>query len=366
MRVGRLEFYVLTRTLTGVAAALAVMTAVIVLVQFVDLSRSVGVRADTTVGQLFGLTVLATPSLVLLLLPFIFLFGTMAAYVGLNRRSELVAMRAAGVSAWRFILPSAITAFLVGVLTIAVLNPAASAMNSSYERRRADLMENYLTDAPKEIWLRQADGRTQMVIHARARDFTDGVVRLKGVSLFIYQDNDRSVPEFKRRLEAREARLLPGFWRLYDVREATAGESSMRSESLSVRSTLDNRAALERLASPEAISFWRLPGAISATKQAGFSAAAYQLRLQQLLATPLLFTAMVLLAAAFSLRLVRLGGLGGLAGAGVALGFVLFFFNEFAGALAGADIVPLGLAAWAPPLVALLSGIALLCYTEDG
>jgi lipopolysaccharide export system permease protein len=84
------------------------------------------------------------------------------------------------------------------------------------------------------------------------------------------------------------------------------------------------------------------------------------------LATPLLFTAMVLLAAAFSLRLVRLGGLGGLAGAGVALGFVLFFFNEFAGALAGADIVPLGLAAWAPPVVALLSGVALLCYTEDG
>src|SRR5690606_41795154 len=135
-------------------------------------------------------------------------------YVGLNRRSELVAMRAAGVSAVRFLLPSAITAFLVGVLTVAALNPAASAMNSSYERRRADLMENYLTDAPKEIWLRQADGRTQMVIHARARDFTDGVVRLKGVSLFIYQDNDRSVPEFKRRLEAREARLLPGFWRL--------------------------------------------------------------------------------------------------------------------------------------------------------
>src|SRR5690606_38949680 len=103
-----------------------------------------------------------------------------------------------------------------------------------------------------------------------------------------------------------------------------------------------------------------------ATEQAGFSAGAYQLRFLQLLATPLLFSAMVLLAAAFSLRLVRLGGLGGLAGAGVALGFVLFFFNEFAGALAGADIVPLGLAAWAPPVVALLSGVALLCYTEDG
>jgi lipopolysaccharide export system permease protein len=79
-----------------------------------------------------------------------------------------------------------------------------------------------------------------------------------------------------------------------------------------------------------------------------------------------LFAAMSIIAAAFSLRLARLGGLAGLAGAGVAFGFVFFFFNAFAGALAGAGVIPLGAAAWAPPLVALLSGLTLLCYTEDG
>ena len=52
--------------------------------------------------------------------------------------------------------------------------------------------------------------------------------------------------------------------------------------------------------------------------------------------------------------------------AGVALGFVMFFFNQFAGALAKADIIPLFAAAWAPAVVALLAGVTLLCYTEDG
>ena len=75
---------------------------------------------------------------------------------------------------------------------------------------------------------------------------------------------------------------------------------------------------------------------------------------------------MSVLAAAFSLRLARLGGLAGLAGTGVAIGFIFFFFNEFSGALANAEIIPLYAAAWAPPLVALLSGLTLLCYTEDG
>jgi len=56
--VGRLERYVLGRMLASTAAALAVITAVIALVQFVDLSRTVGVRADAGIGQLFWLTLL--------------------------------------------------------------------------------------------------------------------------------------------------------------------------------------------------------------------------------------------------------------------------------------------------------------------
>jgi len=284
----------------------------------------------------------------------------------MNRKSELVAMRAAGVSAWRFILPFAAAAFVAGAVAVAVINPLAAALNARFEGDRARLMENYLGDVPKDVWLRQGDDLNQIVIHAKARDTVEGTVRLRGVSLFVYQKNARGIPEFRRRLEAAEARLMPGFWQLRDVREATAGESSVRSESLSIRSTLDPEAAMERFASPDAISFWRLPAAIRLTEQAGFSADGYRLRFHQLLATPVLFAAMAVLAAAFSLRLARLGGLAGLAGAGVALGFVVFFFNQFAGALAKGDIIPLFAAAWAPPLVALLSGVTLLSYTEDG
>ena len=85
-----------------------------------------------------------------------------------------------------------------------------------------------------------------------------------------------------------------------------------------------------------------------------------------LLATPVMFAGMSVLAAAFSLRLLRLGGLAGFAGSGVALGFILFFFNQFCGALGKAEVIPPALAAWAPPLMALLGGFTLLCYTEDG
>jgi lipopolysaccharide export system permease protein len=363
---GRLEGYILTRTLAAVGAALAVISAVIMLIDLVELSRNLGSRADVGFARLVGLTFLKSPSVILLLLPFVFLFGTLAAYVILNRRSELIALRAAGVSAWRFILPATAAAFICGVLTITVLNPIAAQLNSSFEDARAQIMQGVRRGVQPETWLREGDERTQIVIHADHHDIVGGSIRLQGVSVFVYAVAPGGATTFSRRIEAAQAVLLPGLWRLSDVREAAPGEGSIRSETLSLPSMLDQRSALERFSSPEGVDLWRLPRVIRNTEQAGFSAVDYRLRLQTLLASPVLFAAMALLAAAFSLRLARLGGLSGLAVLAVASGFGVYFFSQFCGALGSAEVIPVWAAAWIPPTMAFLSGLALLCYTEDG
>ncbi|HUZ13799.1 MAG TPA: LptF/LptG family permease [Caulobacteraceae bacterium] len=363
---GRLQAYVLTRTLAGLGVAMAVVSSVVMLICFVELSRTFGGRADVGFARLVELMALQSPAIILLLLPFVFLFGTMGAFVALNRRSELVAMRAAGVSAWRFIFPAAGMAFLLGILSVTVLNPIAAGLNGRFEDIKTAISEGRGAAAPSDIWLRQGDEHTQVVIHATAHDMHGGVVRLHHVSLFLQNVTANGALQFSRRIEASEATLEPGFWRLSNVREATPGEGSVSSETLSIPSSLDRRTAMERFAARDAVGFWRLPETIRRADAAGFSSAPYRLRLQQLMATPLLFAGMSALAAAFSLRLMRLGGLAGLAGAGVALGFVIFFFDRLCGALGAAEVVPPVLAAWAPPAVALLAGLTLLCYTEDG
>jgi len=125
-------------------------------------------------------------------------------------------------------------------------------------------------------------------------------------------------------------------------------------------------AALEQLASPQAVPFWALPLTIQRTERAGFSATGYRLQFHQLLATPVMFAGMSVLAAAFSLGLLRLGGLAALAGSGVGLGFLFFFMNQLCTSLGRAGVMPPMAAAWAPPALALLAGFTLLCYTEDG
>lgn len=362
----RMQAYVLGRFLAGIGAALAVIASVIVLIDFVEVSRTLGgSRLELTFIDLFTLTLLKSPSVILLLLPFVFLFGTMGAFVVMNRGSELVAMRAAGVSAWRFVLPAATASFAIGVVATTVLNPAAAALNQTYEDRQSALAEG-VQSGPGEIWLRQGDDRQQVVIHAKSHDTENDMVRLKGVSVFIETVGPEGNLSFARRLEASEARLTPGFWRLTDVNESLPGSSTAHSDRMSIPSMLDHRTAMEKFVSPRAVAFWRLPATIRAAELAGYASTGYRLRLQQLLAAPLLLAAMSILGAAFSLRLMRLGDLAALAGAGVAIGFVLFFVDEFCGALASAEVIPPLLAAWSPPVLALLAGVTLLCYTEDG
>ena len=360
----RLQAYVLGRTLAGLATALAVIGSVIALIDFVELSRTLGGRQEMSFVELLGLIALKSPAVILQLAPFVFLFGVLGAFVALNRRSELVAMRAAGVSAWRFVLPTAGAAFLIGVVAVGILNPLAAAMNARFEARRAAILLG--GQAGRDIWLRQGDDRSQIVIHGKSHDTIGDVVRLKGVSLFVQTLTPGGGHAVSRRIEAAQARLEPGFWRLSDVREASPGAGAEHSEQLLIPSMLDHRTAMESFAAPGAVAFWRLPATIRAAELAGYSSVGYRLRFQQLLATPLLFSAMSILAAAFSLRLMRMGGLAGLAAIGVGLGFLVFFLNQFCGALGSSEVMPAPIAAWAPPILALLAGVTLLCYTEDG
>jgi len=360
----RLEAYVLTRTLTSVAGALAVIGSIIILIDVVELSRDVGVRAEISFIDVLGLTLLRTPVLILQLLPFVFLFGTLAAFVSLNRRSELIAMRAAGVSAWRFILPAAFAAFLIGVGTVAGLNPLATALNERFETVQATLLEGDLDEDRQEVWLSQGVGRSQFIIHAEGRNELG--TRLHDVTVREYARDAANRLTFTRRIDAERADLTEGAWLLTGARVAVGGAPAVETPSLSIPTTFDARSTLERFSSPQTVPFWALPTRIAQTEAAGLSSVRYRLRYAQLLATPLMYAAMSILAAGFSLRLIRLGGLARLAASAVALGFMFFFLNELCSALGSAELIPPYAAAWAPPVLAFLAGLTLLAYTEDG
>jgi lipopolysaccharide export system permease protein len=363
----RLGRYVFSATLFGFGVTLACIIATVLLVDVVEELRNFsGGRSQISLLQALELTTLKTPLLVEQTTPFMVLVGTMVALTRLNRRGELVAMRAAGVSAWRFLSPIAATAVGLGLFVAVVLDPVASAMNARQEEVANALRAGPESKAvPTEgIWLRQGDGVQQTVIRADSANMR--TASLRNATLMIFDVKPDGGIKFARRMTAASADLKDGFWQLRDVTEASTGEDVQRHDELALPTNLHAETLFDRVVDPSTLSVWRLPGFLSEMRQAGFAVMQYEVRWQTLLALPLFMLAMAAIAAMFSLRLQRLGGVGRMAATGAAMGFIFYFATRLIGAFASADSISPGVAAWAPALAALFGAMAVISYAEDG
>jgi lipopolysaccharide export system permease protein len=362
----RLGRYVIARVATGIAIALIAVLASILLIDLVEQMRTVGTRTEISILEALRLTLLKTPMLIEQTLPFVVLAGAMMAVIGLNRSSELVAMRAAGVSAWRFLAPSAFAGIILGILTITILNPIGSHLFRTFEDEKQDALSTRDSgdgDSNAGVWIRQGDANGQVVIHADGVDPSGS--RLQGATFMFFEVQNQAL-RFTRRIRADQAELRPGFWQLTNLVEATPGGRPARHAHLAIPTTLDATEMIDRFVTPASLSFWQLPGFIGEARAAGFAPTRYELKWQSLLAYPLLLAAMAGLGAAFSLQLHRLGHLAQWGTAGVGIGLFLFFYSQLAGAFAMSQTVPAVVAAWSAPLAGMFIALAMVAFLEDG
>lgn len=362
----RLYFgYLLRRTLTGVLGLFAIVGALIVAVDLIEALREVEKIEGAGFPQAVRLTAMRLPQTLLTLSPFVFLFGTLWAYGQMAKKSEVSVMRAAGLSVWRVILPPAVLALGVGVLTVTVLDPLAARLEGgaqAYKNQLKDREGRMLEAFRDGVWLRQGDARTVTLIHADGYDPAEGA--LSGVTVW-RRTSEGGVIE---RWDAPRAAVLPDAFVLEAARRTTAQRGTARLEPRYVLPvSIDLRALREDRANPNALSVWTLPEMIEVLGGAGLRTVSYRLRYQDLWALPLELTAMALIGCAFAVGIdARGGGAMRLIGLSVGAGFVLFVFAELSAAVAEASIVPVVLAAWAPALLAVLFATGLLLFREDG
>jgi len=362
----------LSATLTGyiarqfsyrLAAFLAALVGVVLLVTFVDLLDRVAAKENVTMGLVLKMALLKLPYLSQEIMPFTVLFAGLAIFWRLTRNNELVVTRAAGVSVWQFLLPVVGVSVVLGALTVGALNPLSSALLGKYEQLEAEFIKNrssLLAVSNTGLWLRQAGPDGQSVIHAER--VTEQAMTLHQVIVFRYADEDR----FVGRIDAPRAELRDGFWRLYDAWIAAPGKVAERVEEIDFPTDLTVDKIQESFAPPETISFWSLPSFIAVLERAGFSSQRHRLQFHKLLATPILFAAMILVAATFSLRPHRRGQVVLIILCGGLAGFLLYFLSSFVFALGLSAKIPVIMAGWTPAGVSLMLGIAMLMHLEDG
>jgi lipopolysaccharide export system permease protein len=336
--------------------------ALIFLVDFTEFSS----RASGLPGFSFGLALTVSafrvPMIMLQTVPFVALFAAMATLVSLNRKYELVIARSAGISAWQFLLPPCLGAFLFGILTVAVLNPLAA-----HGFVRSEIIETSLRSGSSNAisafsapWIRQKTDDADTIIGARAI-LNQGLELADAV--FFELDPQGNIVE---RRDAARAYLRDGYWELHDVRRLKGREQVETIAEDRVPTNLKPEFVQERLARPETIPFFDLPQKIEVARSFGLRANAFAMQFHSLLALPVLMVAMTLIAATVSMRFARMGQSATMILGGVVAGFLLYVVSVLVKAFGNAGFVPPYVAAWLPVVVAMFFGVTFLLYKEDG
>lgn len=362
-----LSRYIARHFFISVLLVLLGLSSIVTLIDLFELMRRAAKYQSVPFGVVFQLIFLRLPFIVERLVPYGVLIGSMFALTRLTRTHELVVARASGVSVWQFLAPAIIVVMLMGTFVTTVFNPLSSAFLLRFEQIEAKYLTtrgSLLSISSSGLWVRQQEnqipGISEHIINAARVSPHD----LTFSRLIIFSFDEKR--QFVERLDAERAVLKEGRLELDGAVRSQPGKPAEVIGALTIPTSLTMEYIQDSFASPETMSFWRLPGFINMLEEAGFSAMRHRLYYQSMLANPFLMAGMVWVAAVFSLRLPRRGKIGVLVVGGILTGFVLYFFTDLVHALGAAGTLPIALAAWAPAMVMIMTGAVLLLHIEDG
>ncbi|MGC6401050.1 LPS export ABC transporter permease LptG [Sphingomonas sp. FW199] len=340
----------------------AVLIALVLVLQSLDLlSESAKVLAAPGNGDaaIWKYVSLRVPELIARFLPFSVLLGTIVALSTLNQNSEVVAMKASGLSAHQVLAPLVLAALGVSAVSFVfnerIVSRATATLDAwqavdyaSIPVNRGDRTNVWARDGNNLIRVTRVNGRGEATV-------------LEGVTVY-ERDGGRLISV----LTAETGRREDGQWRLDGAKRFLVGPGQLEPVG-AVRLGPEVRPDQFSLGSVNAdgLSFIELSAAIDDLKAAGRPTKALEGSLWHKLSAPLSAVLMPLLGAVSAFGLARSGKLFVRAVIGMALGFAYFVADNFALAMGNIGAYPPFLAAWAPFLLFLLIGEAVLVRTEE-
>ena len=282
--------------------------------------------------------------------PMALLVGGLLGMGALASGSELIAMRAAGLSLMRLTGSALQAGLLLSLVVLAIGEFIAPPLEQvAREQRAVAKTENLAIRGGRGFWARDGD----YFIHVRA--VLPGV-RLVDIHVFKINPDDARLEAIT---EAQGARYVEGRWLLEEVNRSILNGDEVQTEhlaQLSVVSAISPQILDVLAANPDELSIRDLRVYVNYLEGNGLDAQSYRLALWRKLLAPLAYMAMLVIAMPFVFGPSRSSGTGQRLLIGLLLGLLFFLFNY----LLGNVVLLYGL----PPLVG--AGLPTLLFLGAG
>jgi lipopolysaccharide export system permease protein len=312
------------RTVAG--ATLAALLVLLLLESFLTLLaelEEVG-KGDYDFAAVLRYLALIQPQRLYELFPMALLVGGLLGMGALAAGSELIVMRAAGLSLTRLTRSALQAGLLLSVAVLAIGEFAAPQLEKSAKEQRAMAKsENMAIRGGRGFWARDGDH----FIHVRA--VLPGI-RLVDVHLFKIGPESR----LETITAAQGARYQEGRWVLEGISRSTLNGDAVQTEqlsSLAVASAISPRILDVLAANPNDLSIRDLWVYVGYLERNGLDAQSYRLALWRKLLAPLSYLAMLVIGMPFVFGPQRSAGTGQRLLVGLLLGLAFFMANYLLG-----------------------------------
>ena len=354
-----IAWYTARMFLLRTAAFVLLLVVILESLDILGESGKILAAAGNTESDLWLYVSLRIPQLIQLFLPFAVLLATLVTLATLNQNSEVVIFKASGISAHQILSP-----LILAALGIAVANFAFNERITTHATRTLKhWQENEYRKVPltsgvqKEGWVRGGND----LFHAETISGSGDATRLGGVSIY-----DRTGNRLQRVVMADSARPAPNGWALTGVRVFDVARGTVAaSPTLDFATTIVPRQFTTAAINPSFLPLWELVPRIREQQRAGKPTDQLIAAANHKVSGPLSAALMPLLGAVAAFGLARSGRLFVRAVIGMFLGFAFFVADNFMIAMGNFGTVPPVVAAWAPILLFLLIGEAVLLRTEE-
>jgi lipopolysaccharide export system permease protein len=357
----QISWYMARLFLTRTFAVLAMLVAVLQTLDLLGESGDILAYAGNGDAQLWHYVALRAPQIVARFLPFSVLLGTLIMLATLNQNSEIISMKAAGLSAHQILAPLLAAAMGVAVISYAFNERIVARSTARLSAWQAVEYGPLPPDSGIKAnpWVRDGNNLVSAAIVAGRGT----AVQLRKVEIFNRINNRLTTI-----VQAPKGHYDPAAkgWVLENARQFDVARGTERQIG-TVRFGRDIRPDQFTLAKvdPDALTFGQLQAAISDLHDAGRPTAELEGSLWHKLSGPLSALLMPILGSVAAFGLARSGQLFLRAVLGMALGFAYFVADNFSLAMGNLGAYPPFLAAWAPFLLFLLVGETVLFRTEE-
>lgn len=340
----------------------AILFALVLILQTLDLLGESGKilavqgNVNDDVWRYVGLRL---PQIIETFLPFSVLLGTILTLLTLNQNSEVIAMKASGMSAHQVLAPLFVAALMVAGISFAfnerIVVRSNAALTAWVKAGYAQLPPE--TGIKANVWVRSGDD----LINAQQVTKDGRDVILSGVKVY-----ERENDVIQTMVTADQARSLDDGWQLQNASRFDRRTNTVQSlgNIVAGRGVKRDQFTLANV-NGDALTFTELQSAITELEQAGRPVDNLKAVLWHKISGPLSSVLMPLLGAVAAFGLARSGGLYVRAILGMGLGFAYFVADNFALAMGDLGAYSPFMAAWGPFIFFFLIGEMILIRTEE-